>query len=127
MNPINMYISGCNTDIQCYVGCPLCDWSMDGDLLTITTLLTPEERNSLRNAINPGKYEKWDVLFGRPYYIDTTYNSGNTIQIIPVTDTPFADFWSGNKIVVDSYREEPFGQPLKYYRVTISGYIHRSL
>ena len=125
MNPIDMYISGCGTS-TCYIGCPLTDFSINKYQVNIGTLLTPSERNTLRNAIIPGRYEKFDVLFGTPYYIDTTYNSGNTIKITPYS-TAFTNFWSGNTIVVSDYKEEPFGQPLEYYKISITGYIKGEL
>lgn len=121
----DLNISGCKTGAGSGIDCWVSQFSIDKYLVTLGTVLTPSQRSSLRGWIAPGKYEEWDILFTQPYYIDTTYSSSNTLNI--TTGGNFNTLWSGNKIVVKSYKEEAWGRPADEYKVTLSGYIYTPL
>jgi len=123
----DIYISGCNTDkpseySTCYFPAACSAWDMSDQLHTIEFLTTKDNRDKLWNNINPGKIAEWDFTFTKTYYIDTTYTSGNTIKVTPISGTNIASIRDEVYLIVKSYKEEPWGKPADKYYITISGY-----
>ena len=105
----NLLASGAITDIK-----------ISNFKISLSFITSFSNANSIEDNIYPGKYKKLDLLFERPYYIDTTYNSGNTLKI--GISGVCSDIWNGGDLIIDSYEKTPIGRPASQAIVSLTGY-----
>jgi len=79
---LRIYYSG-NQYPTHYIDCWGTRWDEDNWNVTIETFMGSGARNTLFSHVIPGAVRELYKVLGQPYYIDTTYNSGNTLILEP--------------------------------------------
>lgn len=85
------------------------------------TKVTPTERNTLLDNIVPGAYTMQYNVLGEKHFVDTTYASGNTLIISPVSGTHLYDMFDEVTISVKRW-EDRFDTP-NYQYIKIEGVV----
>ena len=93
-------------------------WDEDNWSVVIETFLTDVHRDLLFANVVPGAVAELYNILGRPKYIDTTYNSGNTLIIVPYLPS-ISGLRKTRRIAVKSI-SDTFINP-STYRVKIEG------
>ena len=114
----DIYISGCGSS-QCYIRSWCIRWDESNFGITIETFLSATCRDLLFSNVVPGAVRELYNILGRPQYIDTTYNSGNTLKIIP--SGHLANLHDVRIIAVKSISDRPVKGPSKYLNIKIEG------
>jgi hypothetical protein len=82
MSAVRIYYS-CNQYPTYYIDCWCSRWDESNYDVIFETFLESGNRNTLFNNVVPGAVRELYNILGTPYFIDTTYASGNTIIISP--------------------------------------------
>lgn len=114
----NLFISGCGTT-NCYIRCWCSRWDETNYRLILETFLTETERDNLYSSTVPGAVRELYNILGKPYYIDTTYTSGNTLKITPTGN--LSNLYDERLIAVKSISDSPLKGPSGYIHVKIEG------
>jgi len=93
-------------------------WDEDNWSVVVETFLTDVHRDLLFANVVPGAVAELYNILGRPKYIDTTYNSGNTLIIVPYLSS-ISGLRKTRRIAVKSI-SDTFINP-STYRVKIEG------
>jgi len=75
----------CNNYPSNYIDCWCTRWDESNWDVTIETILHTGARNVLFRNLKPGSVRELMNILGTPYFIDTTYESGNTLIIEPIS------------------------------------------
>jgi len=78
-----LYYSG-NNYPNTYVDVPIKRWDESNWDVVIEMFLGSSNRNSIFANVTPGAVRELYNILGTPKFIDTTYNSGNTIILEPL-------------------------------------------
>jgi len=68
------------------INCWCTRWDEDNYNVVVETFLESSNRNALFNCLSPGSVREFYNILGTPKYIDTTYDSSNTLIIEPRPD-----------------------------------------
>ena len=101
------------------IDCWASRFDIDNYNITIETILSPGDRNDLFKNITPGAVRELYNILGTPYFIDSTYSSGNTINVDPIGN--LADIVNSYKIAIKSISDTPIGAGNKLFSVKIEG------
>lgn len=83
-NTLRIYYS-CNNYPINYIDCWCTRWDENNYDITIETFLTSGARNALYSNLRPGAVREAYKILGEPTFIDTTYSSGNTLILSPLS------------------------------------------
>jgi len=119
MANIRIYYSG-NQYPTYYVDCWCKRWDEGNWDITIETFLTSSQRNNLFHNLTPGAVSELYNILGTPNYIDTTYNSGNTLIIEPISGYGASSLRERRTIAVKSITDNFINR--EYFNVKIEGY-----
>jgi len=87
-----MALNSCRIYYSCmkvtpeYIDVPISRWDEDNWGVTLEFFCNATNRNTLFSHLVPGQVTEQENILGKPTYIDTTYNSGNTLRINPLDD-----------------------------------------
>jgi hypothetical protein len=81
---LRIYYS-CNNYPNNYIDCWCTRWDESNYDVTIETFLPSGERNTLFNNVVPGAVRELYNILRKPYFIDTTYESGNSLILEPLS------------------------------------------
>lgn len=101
------------------INCWASRFDIDNYNITVETQLTPGQRNDLFNHVTPGAVRELYNILGTPYFIDSTYSSGNTLIFSPSGN--LSDIVNEYKIAVKSISDTPIGAGNKLFNVKIEG------
>jgi len=78
-----LYYSG-NQYPTYYIDVPIKRWDEGNWDVTVEMFLESSNRDTLFTYVTPGAVRELYNILGTPNYIDTTYNSGNTLILEPI-------------------------------------------
>jgi hypothetical protein len=90
------------------------NWSMVAEFI-----FTSGQRDTLYKHITPGALTERMNILGIPTYVDLTYNSSNTLRIVPRNNTGLEDLRNERTIVVKNVSDNWYGR--EKYIVKIEG------
>ena len=102
-----------------YIQVPCSRWDEDGWNVSLEFIASSSNRNTLLNNIVPGAVGELYNILGTPKYIDTTYNSGNTLWLTPILGTSLYSLRDSTKIAVKRYSDTLLRWDL--YKIKIDG------
>jgi len=80
-------------------------WDEENWNVILEVVMRSSHRDALLQNITPGAVAELYNILGEPKYIDTTYNSGNTLWVYPLSGTGLFDLREPVKIAVKNYSE----------------------
>ena len=104
-----------------FIECPCSRWDISDYMLTIETILTKSQRDTLYAHITPGAVGELYRILGKSIYYDKTWTGDNTLKIVPISGTNLDDMFSEKIIYVKNYSDSIIGTD--YFDVKIEGYI----
>jgi len=120
MKNLRIYYS-CNQYPNYYLDCICTEWTEANYQVSISAIMTSTQRNTLYANVVPGAIRELTNILGTPYYIDTTYSSGNTLILSPIDGTGLADLRESRTIGVKSISDSPLKGPSGKLLVKIDG------
>lgn len=84
---------------------PVTRWDEDSWGVTLEFFCNASTRNILFNHLIPGQITEQANILGKPTYVDTTYNSGNTLRLDPLASTGLDDLRNERVIGVKSIND----------------------
>jgi len=72
-----------NPDSGAFVNCWCSRWSVENYSITIETWLKKDDLQKIRDSITPGACKEMWSIMGLPKFYDTTFQSKNTIKLVP--------------------------------------------
>jgi len=107
---LNIYYSGQvvsgNTN---YITVKCSDWTDDKWTVSLTLVMNTSDRNTLFDNITPGAYRQLFEVLADKYFADTTFTSGNTLILNPVSGSKLHDMYDDTTIAVKSIDDYPTG------------------
>jgi len=88
---------------ELYVWCS--KWDEDDWSIRLEFIANKPTRDIIIGNITPGAVSELYNILGEPKFIDTTYSSGNTLIIAPVSGTGLAQLREKTKVAVKGYTE----------------------
>ena len=117
---LRLYYSG-----SAFVDCACNRWDTNNYSIVIETWLNKSQLNSLRIGLTPGAVGELYKILGRPTYYDQTWQSENTLRIVPVSSS--VDGMRTEKtIYVKSLSDSPIPGTSGWLSVKIEGLISGS-
>lgn len=106
-----------------YLDCYCNRWDVQNYQVTIETMLTKSESQTLRDNITPGATRIMYKILDRPVYYDTTWDGSNTLKLVPRDGYSFSIMRRDTIMYVKNYAEHPIGGGLINIKITayISG------
>jgi len=86
-----------------YVKCSR--WDEEEHEVIVEFITDKDSRDNLLDNITPGAVAKQYDILGEPKFVDTTYSSGNTIFLTPVSGSGLYSLRPRTKIAVKNYSE----------------------
>jgi len=80
-------------------------WSEDKYSVTLEYMAESGTRNNIYNNITPGATRELYNILGKPKYIDTTYNSANTLIVSPIHGYGLSSLREERMISVRNYTD----------------------
>jgi len=115
---MRIYIS-CNNYPNNYIDCWCTRWDEDNWGVTFETFMDSSNRNLLFRNVVPGAVRELYNILGTPKFIDTTYDSGNSIIIEPSSNTGLANIRDKRTLAVKSISDTFISN--KYFAIKIEG------
>jgi len=109
---LRIYYS-CNSYPDFYIDCWCTRWDESNWDVIVETFLSSGARNMLFKNVAPGAIRELYNILGRPKYIDTTYSSGNTLILSPLSNYPLSSLVKERKIAVKNI-SDTFLTPNKF-------------
>ena len=116
---LRIYVS-CNSYPSHYIDCWCTRWDEGNWDVTFETFLGSGARNFLFQNVIPGAVRELYNILGTPNFIDTTYSSGNTIIIEPVSNYGLSSVRQRRMIGIKSISDTIINPD--YISVKIEGY-----
>ena len=114
----NFFISGCS-DSHNYILAWCNRWDVSNYSITLETFLDKNAKDALLESTVPGAVRELYNILGTPKYIDTTYNSSNTLLLIP--SGSLASLRNQAYIAVKSLSASPLKGPNEMFQIKIEG------
>lgn len=97
------------------------DWKDSKWEVTIELTTTWDNRNDLFDNTIPGFVSERDMGLGNRTFVDTTYSSGNSLILSPVSGCGLYDMYDEVSIVVRSIEDNPLNSTNVVVKIT--GYV----
>jgi len=114
-----IYFSG-NKYPQYAIGCWCSRWDEDNYNVIFETFLDSSNRDKLFSHVTPNAYREIYNILGTPKFIDTTYNSGNSLRISPIGGTGISGLREERIIAVRNI-QDTFINP-NYFGIKVEGF-----
>ncbi len=95
-------------------------WDESGYSVTTEFIIESGARNTIYENIVPGATRELYNILGKPKYIDTTYDSGNTLRICPISGYGLSSLREERIIAVKSYSDSFLTS--RWFTAKIEGY-----
>ena len=120
---LRIYVS-CNNYPNNYIDCWCTRFDEDNWGGTIETFMGSGSRNFLFNNVTPGAVRELYNILGTPKFIDTTYESGNTLIISPISGYGLSSLREERTVAVKSISDtfinwEKFNVKIEFKRLDI--------
>ena len=115
VNSCRLYYSGSN-----YIDIPVKRWDEGNWNITVETFVGSGNRETIFSNVTPGAVRELYNILGTPEFIDTTYNSGNTLVFEPIHGYGLSSLRQRRKIAVKNI-SDTFLNP-NYFNIKIEGY-----
>jgi len=109
---LRIYYSG-NAYPNFYIDCWCTRWDESNWDVVVETFLSSGARDILFKNVAPGAVRELSNILGKPKYIDTTYHSGNTLILSPISTYPLSSIVNERRIAVKNI-SDAFLTPNKF-------------
>ena len=117
-NSMRIYIS-CNSYPDHYVNCWCTRWDEDNWGMTFETHMGSGARDFLFRNVVPGACTELYTILGTPHFIDSTYDSGNTLIVSPIYGYGLSSLRKERMIAVKSISDSFINKD--YFNIKVEG------